>query len=134
MLLGRKTRWLLTLLGLAWFGGETAYARGFLRHCIHWPSMRWDCGQLIVGEQPWAGNLAPWWTYFPYDPNIVNPPVSVYPTWPSQFPPAQAAERIASPQMAPRFPPNPTPMPTYAPANPRTAFPGGGLQNFYFDR
>ncbi|MCI0378127.1 MAG: hypothetical protein L0215_10995 [Gemmataceae bacterium] len=134
MPLGKKSRYVLVLLGMAWLGAGAAQATGFkLRHCIQWPSVRCDGWHIIVGEQPWAGNLAPWWTYFPYDPRIVNQPASVYPTWPSQFPPAQA-ERIASPQMAPRFPPNPTPMPAYAPANPGPAFGGGPVPNFYFDR
>ncbi len=131
----KKMRCVLALLGGAWLGCASADAKGFhRRHSIHWPTVRFDHSRWIVGEQPWAGNLAPWWTYFPYDPNIVNPPGSMYPSWPSQSQPAQP-ERIASPQMAPRFPPNPTPMPTYTPANPGFRNPATYQSApFYFDR
>ena len=44
---------------------------------------------------------APWYAYFPYDPNMQRPgPVNPYPVWPQPFPPAVQPMPPATPQLS----------------------------------
>lgn len=40
------------------------------------------------GDSALYKNLAPWYTYFPYDPHANAPQATHFPAWPSTWPPA----------------------------------------------
>jgi hypothetical protein len=80
------------------------------------PRVRVDAGIKIrfnVRVMPAYGCAAPWYSYFPYDPNLASPQQSnPYPNWPSPFPPAEGSSNDKS---ASRFPN----WPSHFPTNPR---------------
>jgi hypothetical protein len=56
----------------------------------------------IQCQDPYMQNLAPWWTYFPHDPQLIamGSRPSHYPTWPQPFPPegSQGGAPMSRPQ------------------------------------
>jgi hypothetical protein len=49
----------------------------------------------LTDQTPYK-KLAPWYTYFPYDPHV-HGPTTHFPTWPTPFPPAPAKKDAMSP-------------------------------------
>jgi hypothetical protein len=82
----------LGVLGLAGLALQPAQAfgDGLL------PGVKIDAGvnawfKIYTPQNVAMKNLAPWYTYFPYDPAMMGPPAAnMYPTWPNPFPPPQA--------------------------------------------
>ncbi len=79
----------LGVLGLAWLTPTAAHAGDLI------PGLKIDAGvnawfKIYTPQKMAMKNLAPWYTYFPYDPAMMGPPPgNRYPTWPSPYPPPQ---------------------------------------------
>lgn len=79
-------RWWVALVGLAWVG-------------VAGDGQTWDVPQVKVDSAfefrfdvkvgpPIQRPTAPWYAYFPADPNMnPSPQATPYPPWPTQFPP-----------------------------------------------
>lgn len=104
----------LSVTGLAWLNAAPAQADGLI------PGVKIDAGvnawfKIYTPQKMYLKGLAPWYTYFPYDPAMMGPPPgSRYPNWPNPVPPPQppGAPPIMPPAesgQAPRSPlvPNP---------------------------
>ena len=79
--------WWLGLLGLVWLG-----TAGEGRAWWDYPPVKIDTVfqfhfNVKVGPEI-QRPTAPWYAYFPADPNMLaSPQITPYPTWPMQFPP-----------------------------------------------
>lgn len=100
-----------------------ARAEGFMDKII--PPVKIDAGfkawfKIYTPQKMHMKNLAPWYTYFPYDPRLMAPPqASVYPTWPQPFPPV-APQGPAAPGQDRKMPPADSNL-GWAPATPQAA-------------
>ena len=102
-----------TAAALAWASPAHAFGEKLV------PNVKIDAGfnawfKVYTPQKEAMKNLAPWYTYFPYDPALMSPPQRApFPTWPTQFPPAGHQGTQQNMQAAPRmgaYPPN-TPVP-----------------------
>jgi len=79
-------RWWLGMLGLVWLGATS------VGHAWERPNVKIDAVfdfrfDVQVGP-PVQRPTAPWYAYFPNDPNInPSPQATPFPPWPMQFPP-----------------------------------------------
>jgi hypothetical protein len=78
-------RWWPGVLGLAWLAAA-GVGQAWERPRVNTEfKFRFE---VTVGPEQ-ARPTAPWYTYFPADPRLMpSPPMSPYPSWPRQFPPA----------------------------------------------
>jgi hypothetical protein len=72
----------------------------------------------LASQYPWK-NLAPWYTYFPYDPHV-HGQAPQYPSWPRTWPPTAPAPkdamgRMMVPMLPPMLPPPTRPAPGTGP-------------------
>lgn len=80
------------VLSLAWALTPSVQAEGILSKCI--PNVKIDAGvnawfKIHTPNKAHLKQLAPWYSYFPYDPSVMGPQTgTIYPNWPQPFPPA----------------------------------------------
>jgi hypothetical protein len=115
--------------------GLTPSAQAF-----HWyhnlPPVEWDLThsgldiRVGAGAMGWRQQLQPWWTYFPYEPNLmVQPQTTPYPPWPTNHPGAAGAAQYGRPVAPHAYYPAP---PVYG--MPTTIYPAGGVPSYWYGR